>query len=173
MGFTNFYRRFIHDYSKIVLPLTRLTRKGIPWEFSDKCREAFEKLKVAFTTAPILAHWSLDAPVIVETDASDYAIAAILSQTQADGEIHPIAFLSHSLTPAELNYDTHDKELLVIFRAFETWYRYLEGSETPIDVVTDHKNLEYFSSTRLLSRRQARWSEFLSQFNFVIRFCPR
>ena len=125
LGFANFYRRFIHDYSKIVLPLTRLTRKGTPWEFSSKCKEAFEKLKIAFTTAPILAHWSPEAPIIVETDASDYAIAAILSQTQADGEIHPIAFLSHSLTPAELNYDTHDKELLAIYRAFETWYRYL------------------------------------------------
>jgi hypothetical protein len=82
---------------------------------------------------------------------SDYAIAAVLSQAQSDGEIHPIAFLSRSLMPAELNYDTHNKEFLAIFKVFENWRHYLEGSAIPIDVVTDHKNLEYFSSTPLLT----------------------
>jgi len=76
------------------------------------------------------------------------------------------------MTPPELNYDTHDKELLAIFEAFCHWHHYLEGSTTPIDVVTDHKNLEYFSSSKVLTRRQARWSEFLSQFNLLIRFRP-
>jgi hypothetical protein len=71
-----------------------------------------------------------------------------------------------------LNYDTHDKELLAIHEAFRQWRHYLEGSPHPIDVVTDHKNLEYFATTKLLSRRQARWSEFLSAFNLVIRFRP-
>ena len=108
----------------------------------------------------------------VETDASDYAIATILSITLPDGEIHPVAFHSHTLSSSELNYDTHDKELLAIFEAFEKWRHYLEGSGTPIDVVTDHKNLEYFATTKLLTRRQARWSEFLSQFNMIIRFRP-
>ena len=110
--------------------------------------------------------------MILETDASDYALAAILSVYTADGEIHPVAFHSRSFNSAELNYDTHDKELLAIFESFKHWRQYLEGSGTPIDVVTDHKNLEYFSTTKLLTRRQARWSEFLSQFNFVIRFRP-
>jgi len=76
------------------------------------------------------------------------------------------------LTAPELNYDTHDKELLAIFEAFQNWRHYLEGSASPIDVITDHKNLEYFSTSKVLSRRQAQWSEFLSQFNLVIRFCP-
>ena len=109
----------------------------------------------------------------METDASDYAVAAILSITLSNGEIHPIAFYSWTLTTSELNYDTHDKELLAIYEAFRTWRHYLEGSGTPIDVVTDHKNLEYFSTTKLLSRCQAHWSELLSQFNLVIRFHPR
>jgi len=108
----------------------------------------------------------------VETDASDYAIAAILSITLSDGEIHPVAFHSRTLTAPELNYDTHDKELLAIFEAFQKWRHYLEGSGTPVDVVTDHKNLEYFATTKLLTRRQARWSEFLSQFHMIIRFRP-
>ena len=72
----------------------------------------------------------------------------------------------------ELNYDVHDKELLAIFEAFKIWQHYLEGSASPIDVVTDHKNLEYFSTTKVLTRQQARWSEYLSQFNLVIRFHP-
>jgi len=71
-----------------------------------------------------------------------------------------------------LNYDTHDKELLAIFAAFTTWRHYLEGPVAPVDIVTDHKNLEYFLSTHMLTRRQAQWSEYLSQFNFIIRFRP-
>ena len=110
--------------------------------------------------------------MMVETDASDYAIAAILSITHPDGEIHPVAFHSRTLSSSKLNYNTHDKELLAIFEAFKKWRHYLEGSGTLIDVVTDHKNLEYFSTTKLLTHRQARWSEFLSQFNMIIRFHP-
>ena len=172
LGFANFYRRFISDYSKIVVPLTRLTRKGVPWSFTDAARKSFEALKSAFTSAPILTHWLPDKQMIIETDASDYALGAILSLQTDSGEIHPVAFHSRTFTPPELNYDTHDKELLAIFEAFRVWRHYLEGSGTPIDVVTDHKNLEYFSTTKVLTRRQARWSEYLSQFNMIIRFRP-
>ena len=172
LGFANFYRRFISNYSDIVVPLTRLTRKGTPWNFSDAARNSFQSLKTAFTTAPILTHWIPDKQLIVETDASDYALGAILSLQLDSGEIHPVAFHSRTFTAPELNYDTHDKELLAIFEAFRVWRHYLEGSGTPIDVLTDHKNLEYFSTTKVLTRRQARWSEYLSQFNLVIRFRP-
>ena len=110
--------------------------------------------------------------MILEMDTSDYALAAILLVFTTDGEIHPVAFHSRSFNPAKLNYDMHDKELLAIFEAFKHWQQYLEGSRALIDVVTDHKNLEYFSTTKLLTHWQARWSEFLSQFNFVICFCP-
>ncbi len=151
LGFANFYRHFIHKYSDIVIPLTRLTHKGTPWKFNDKCMAAFNELKQAFTHAPILTHWVPDWQLVVETDASNYAIAAILSIYLEDGEIHPITFLSRSLHNAELNYDTHDKELLAIFEAFKYWHHYLEGSTDPIDVVTDHKNLEYFSTTKILT----------------------
>ena len=172
LGFANFYRRFIHEYSDIVVPLTRLTRKGAPWLFSDECRSAFQRLKDAFTSAPILTHWVPDAPIIVETDASDYAISGIISIRCPDDEIRPVAFRSRTLTAPELNYDTHDKELLAIYEAFRGWRHYLEGSGVPVDVVTDHKNLEYFCTTKILTRRQARWSEYLSQFNMIVRFRP-
>jgi len=108
----------------------------------------------------------------METNASDYALAAILSVVKEDNEVHPVAFYSRTFTVTELNYDTHDKELLAIFEAFKIWQHYLEGLAYSIDVVIDHKNLEYFSTTKVLTQRQAQWSEYLSQFNFVIRFCP-
>ena len=172
LGFANFYRRFIFNYSDIVIPLTRLTRKDTPWNFDENCRRAFNTLKQAFTSAPILTHWVPDVQLVVETDVSDYALAAILSIMTKDNEIHPVAFHSRTFSAPELNYDVHNKELLVIFEAFKMWRHYLEGSASPIDVVTDHKNLEYFSTTKILTCQQARWSEYLSQFNLIIHFCP-
>ena len=172
LGFANFYRRFIANYSDIVVPLTRLLRKDAPWSFDENCRNSVDTLKRAFTSAPVLAHWLPDVPQIIETDASDYAIAAIHSIILPDGEIHPVAFHSRTLGAAERNYDTHDKELLAIFEAFKIWRHHLEGSSSPVQVFTDHKNLEYFSSTKALTRRQARWSEYLNAFNLSIQFRP-
>jgi len=172
LGFTNFYRYFIFNYSDIVVPLTRLTRKDTPWNFDKNCRKAFNTLKQAFTSAPILTHWVLDAQLVIETNASDYALTAILSIMTKNNKIHLIAFHSRTFSTPELNYNVHDKELLAIFEVFKIWQHYLEGSNLPIDVVTDHKNLEYFSTTKVLTRRQARWLEYLSQFNLVICFRP-
>ena len=92
-----------------------------------------------------------DQQMVVETDASDYTLVAILSAYDTEGALHPITFHSHTFTGPELNYDIHDKELSAIFEAFKWWRHYLEGSAEPIDVVTDHKNLEYFSMTKLLT----------------------
>src|ERR1700730_17139415 len=103
-------------------------RKSIIWNFSAKCLKAFETLKEASTTAPALATFVLDALIIVETDASDHAIATILLIKFPAGEIHPVTFHSQTLHAVELNYDTHNKELLAIFKAFMVWQHYLEGS---------------------------------------------
>jgi len=89
-----------------------------------------------------------------------------------NSKIHPIAFLSWTFSGAKLNYDVHDKELLAIYKAFHSWHHYLEGASSQIDIVTDHKNLEYFATTKLLFQRQACWSKYLSTFNMVIRFWP-
>jgi RNase H-like domain found in reverse transcriptase len=122
LGFANFYRRFIISFSEIVLPLTRLTRKGTPFVWGDKQQQAFEALKAAFSKTLILIHFNLNNPIVVETDASNYAIAAIISQiTPSDGDIHPIAFYSRGMAPAEMNYEIYDKELLAIFCAFKQW----------------------------------------------------
>ena len=123
-------------------------------------------------SAPILTHWILNAQLIVETNVSDYALAAILSIVNEDNEVHPVVFHSRIFTTVELNYNTHNKELLAIFKAFKIWQYYLEGLAYSINVVIDHKNFEYFSTTKVLTQRQAWWSEYLSQFNLVIRFHP-
>ena len=173
LGFANFYWRFIHNYSEITVPLTRLTRKGLTWDFNEDCHMAFRTLKEAFMRAPVLAHWKPDQRMVMETNTSDYALVAILSVYGTEGALHPIAFHSHTFTGPELNYNMHDKELSAIFEAFKWWRHYLEGLAEPIDVVTNHKNLEYFSMTKLLTQCQARWPKFLSQFNLIIHFCPR
>jgi len=151
LSFTNFYCWFIFNYLDIVIPLTCLTQKNISWKFDSFCQDTFNSLKKAFTSTPILTYWIPDAQLIVETDALDYALAAILSIINKDNEVHPVAFHSCTFTAAELNYNTHNKELLAIFEAFKIWWHYLEGLAYPINIVTDHKNLEYFSTTKILT----------------------
>jgi len=137
-----------------------------------KAVQAFKTVKTAFTQAPILVHFNPDNPIVVETDASDYAITAIISQISPDdGNIHLITFYSHSMQPAELNYEIYDKELLTIFKAFRQWHNYLEGSAHIILMLSDHKNLEYFVATKQLMHRQVHWSEYLSGFNYLICYC--
>ena len=120
LGFTNFYQWFIYNYSDIVIPLIHLTQKGTLWHFSDDCQNAFTAIKKAFTCAPVITHWVLDAQITVEMDTPDYTVAAILSITLSNGDIHPVAFYSWTLTTSKLNYDTHDKELLTIYESFWT-----------------------------------------------------
>ena len=173
LGFANFYRRFIRGYSSICRPLTQLTKKGQVWNWTNECQEAFNKLKVSFTEAPILTHYHPKKPLMIETDASDLAKGAVLSQYEdSDKKWHPVAFYSKKFSPAELNYDIHDKEMVVIVDCFKEWRHMLCGSPNRVVVYTDHRNLEYFQTTKILNRRQARWAEILSEFNFVITYRP-
>jgi len=156
LGFANFYRRFIKDYSNVVTPLTRMTKKEggkyVPFVWGPEQQAAFDLLKKAFTSAPILGHFDYDREIIVSTDASDYVSAGILSQYDDEGILHLVAFYSKKHSPAECNHEIYDKELLAIIRAFEEWRPQLEGLCHPILVLSNHKNLEYFMSTKLLNR---------------------
>ena len=173
LGFANFYRRFIRGYSSICHPLTQLTTKGQVWNWTNECQEAFNKLKVSFTEAPILTHYHPKKPLMIETDASDLAKGAVLSQYQdSDKKWHPVAFNSKKFSPAELNYDIHDKEMIVIVDCFKEWRHMLCRSPSRVMVYTDHRNLEYCQTTKILNRSQARWAEILSEFNFVITYRP-
>jgi hypothetical protein len=115
-----------------------------------------------------MRYYDPNRPAIVETDSSDFALGAVLSQRHEDGRLHPVAFLSKKLAPAELNYEIYDKEMLAIVRTFQEWRHYLQGAKHRTTVYTDHKNLEYFTTTKVLNRRQARWAELLSTFDFQI-----
>ena len=172
LGFANFNRRFIKDYSRISAPLTRLTRNEIPFMWNDDCTMAVETLKTAFTTAPVLHHFDRDIQIIVETDASDFISAGVLSQYDDDGILHPVAFFTKKHSPVECNYEIYDKELMMIIRYFEEWRPELEEARHPIQILSDHRNLEYFMTTKLLNRRQTYWAEFLSRFDFKIVYRP-
>ena len=172
LGFANFYRRFILNYSGVVAPLTRLTRKDVPFVWDREEEEAFQNLKNAFTSAPILRHFDWEKPIVVETDASDFVSAGVLSQPDEKDVLHPVAFFSKKHSPAECNYEIYDKELLAIVRCFEEWRPHLVGSPHPIQVLTDHKNLEYFKTKRTLNQRQIRWSAFMSEFPWYAEYRP-
>lgn len=172
MGFANFYRRFIKDFSKICKPITDTTKnKGKSFQWNDQCELAFNSLKDIFISAPILRHFDPNLPTVVETDASDFAIGAVLSQV-FEQRLHPIAFHSRKMDKAEINYEIHDKEMLAIVVAFKEWRRYLEGACHTITVYSDHKNLEFFLTTKVLNRRQARWAQELAGYDFKIVYRP-
>ena len=128
-----------------MIPLIRLTHKETPLIWGPDHIKAFRTLKHTFTMAPILVHFNPDNPIIVETDASDYVIAAIISQISPDdGDIHLIVFYSHSMQLVELNYNIYDKELLAIFEAFHQWRNYLEGSAHVVLVLSDTRTSSTF-----------------------------
>lgn len=170
-GFANFYRRFIQDFGKLCHHLDRLT-SNLPWQWGHKEQEAFDKLKKAFTEYPVLHIYDHTKETRVETDASGYGTGAILSQKQEDDKWHPVAYLSQSMNETEQNYDIYDKELMAVIHALEAWRHYLEGLPNKFQILTDHKNLESWCTAQNITRRQARWSLFLSQFNFEMVHKP-
>jgi len=126
----------------------------------------------AFTTAPALRHFDHKREVIIETDASNCVSAGVLSQRDDEGVLHPVAYYSKKHSPAECNYDIYDKELMAIIKALEEWRPECEGAAYPLQLITDHKNLEYFMTKKLLNRRKARCSEFLTRFDYEIVYRP-
>lgn len=144
IGLAEYYRKFIEGFSKIAKPLTKLTKKGENFEWTQEQQNIFETLKEKLTTAPVLKY----PEFIVTTDTSDYAIGAILSQGQI-GQDRPIAYVSRVLSMAELNYSTTEKELLAIVWAVKHFRPYLYG--TRFTIVTDHKSLVWlFNRPRIL-----------------------
>ena len=155
LGFTNYYRRFIPEYSTVAHPLLDLTKKDHSWNWTPTCQKSFDELKKLFLSQPVLQLPNPNAPFALATDASRFASGAVLLQTNPNGEWHPCSYLSQSFSPAERNYNIYDRELLAILHALKAWRQYLSGSPFPIQVFTDHKNLMYFRQAQHLNRRQA------------------
>jgi hypothetical protein len=122
LSFTNFYWRFIQDFSHHAQPLLDLTGKNAPWTWGEAQQTAFDELKHAVTCQPVLMFADDACPFCIEADSSDFATGAVLSQQSAtDEKWHPVAFLSKSLNTVERNYKIHDKEMLTIICALEEW----------------------------------------------------
>src|SRR6266571_3196256 len=173
LGFCNFYRCFIKDFSHIAQPLFNLMKKDVPFVWGPDQEHAFKDLIMIFTTAPVLALPDHGQPFHLITDASDFATGAILEQPNALNRWHPITYHSKSLLPAEHNYEIHNKELLAIIHALDIFRHYLEGRDDNTEIWSDHRNLVYFSTKQKLTRRQAQWALFLSRFKFTIVHKPR
>lgn len=174
LGFANFYRRFIRNFSSVANPLTSLVKKGTHrLQWSESADQDFKQLKQRFTSAPILHHPNPELPFVIEVDASSTGLGAILSQRHGTPlKLHPCAFFSRKLNSAEKNYDVGDRELLAMKAAFEEWRHWLEGATHQFTVLIDHKNLEYLRTVKRLNPRQARWSLFFTRFNFVVTYRP-
>ena len=169
LGFVNFYRRFIKNFGRISGPLYRLLRKdALPWD--KTCTNAFIMLKEAVSSDQVCAHFRPELQSFVECDASDSVVAGVLSQKDELGVLRPVAFFSTTMLPAERNYAIYDKELLAIVKSFEHFRPELQSTppDLPTQVLSDHEALRTFMTNKQLSRRQARWEEFLSAFNFQI-----
>lgn len=149
-----------------------MTRKdGNPQSWSPESIKAFESLKAAFVSAPVLAHPDPTLPFILEVDASETGVGALLSQRPtSESAMHPCGYFSKKLSPAECNYEIGDRELLAIILALKEWRHLLEGTTVPVLILTDHKNLTFLSEAKRLSPRRARWALFLSRFNYIVSF---
>ncbi|EGO05142.1 hypothetical protein SERLA73DRAFT_24842, partial [Serpula lacrymans var. lacrymans S7.3] len=145
---SDFCQRFVENFAKIMRPLNNLTKKDTVWHWGAKEQEAFDKLKQAFTTVPILAFLKLDKEFRLETNSSDFATGAVLSIKYPDSLWRPCAYLLNSLLPTERNYQIYNKEMLAIIRALKHWRHYLEGARHQFEIWTDHKDLEYFMTAR-------------------------
>ena len=166
LGHAGFYRRFIKDFSKIAKPLTQLLVKDAPFLFTNDCLQAFNRLKTALISAPIIQPPDWELPFELMCDASDFAVGSVLGQRK-EGKLHAIYYTSKTLDDAQRNYATTEKELLAIVHAMEKFRSYLVGSK--VIIFTDHSALKYLLSKKDAKPRLIRWILLLQEFDIEIR----
>ena len=172
LGLANYYHRFIKNYSSIVHPLTRLLRKDTVWRWSSQEQQAFETLKQKLVSAPVLALPDPDKKFYVHTDASStVSIGGILSQEQDDGKLHPVAYTSKSMTPAELNYSVYEQEMLALKHCLGKWRHHLDMKR--FTVFTDNRALSSLKTNTNLNKRQIHWLELFMNFTYDVHYIPR
>jgi len=163
LGLTGYYRRFIRHYGLISKPLTQLLKKGVTFLWTPQAQEAFQLLKSALSTAPVLAIPDFNKQFIIETDASDLGMGAVLMQ-----EGHPISFLSKAFCPRNQALSTYEKECLALIMAVDKWRSYLHGKEFIIR--TDHKSLLHLTEQTVTSRIQQKALLKLMDLQFRIQY---
>ena len=166
LGHAGFYRRFIKDFSQIARPLTNLLAKDVPFGFADECLRAFEILKKALVSAPIIQPPDWTLPFEIMCDADDYAVGAVLGQTK-DIKHHTISYARKTLSGAQLNYATIEKELLAVVFAIDKFRSYLVGAK--VIVFTDHATLKYLFTKKDAKPRLLRWISLLQEFDLEIK----
>ena len=170
LGLLNYYRRFIQHFAHIALPLTELTKADVEkktFTWTSEAQKAFEELKKQMVTGPVLQMPDLQKPFRVFTDACQFAVGATLEQ-KFGSDYKPVAYFSKKLNPAQRNYDTRDREALGIVLTLQEWRCYLQGSHFVVN--NDHHTLQRLQSQAKLSSRNARWAEFLQEFDCVIQY---
>lgn len=167
LGLAGYYRKFVQGFSEVAQPLTRLTHNEVKFEWGEAEQKAFELLKGALRTAPVLALPDASKPFVMNTDASGTAIGAVLQQDHGKG-LQPVGFWSRTLTEAQQDYPVHEQEMLAIVEACLTWRHLIQGRQ--VTVRSDHHSLQHFFTQRGLSKRQVRWMEALADFDLVIQY---
>ena len=168
IGFCNFYRMFIANFSQIAHLLHLLTKKGQEYIWEEAQKQAFEELKNRLTSSPVLRLPDLSKPFVVQTNTSKLGTGAVLLQMDDAGVTHPCAYLSQALVGAEQNYQVYDLEVLAVIRALKAWRPYLISPPEPMIFYTDHQNITYFRQPQDLTARQMRWHSILQEY--PIRF---
>lgn len=163
LGMMSWYRKFIPNFSSLLAPLTRLTKKKVKFEWSTECEKAFQDAKDALVSAPILTCPNFNYPFILQCDASGYGLGAVLSQ-EIEGQEHVICYLSRSLTANERKFTTTERECLSVIWAIEKLRCYLEGAK--FSVITDHHSLLWLNNLKDPQGRLGRWALRLQQFDF-------
>ena len=168
-GLASYYRKFVKGFATMAEPLTKLTRKSVRFEWTQEAQDAFDKLKLALQEATSLAFPHPNLPCIVDSDASDVAIGAVLSQV-IDGVERPIAFYSKIMNQTQRNYCPTRRELLAVIAALQHFRHYLLGNRVVLR--TDHHSLKWLNSFRSPEGTMARWIETLAEFDFQIEHRP-
>ncbi|KAJ9519051.1 hypothetical protein QJQ45_003519 [Haematococcus lacustris] len=166
LGSANYYRRLIHHHAHLILPLTNLLKAETPWLWGPEQQKAFERVKAALASNPVVRPPDFSRPFTVKTDASLYAIGAVLSQRDDNGAEYVVAYESRKLQPAEINYPTHDRELLAVVHALTLWRHYLLGR--PFTIETDNCPITHIMTQPHLSARQLRWTQLLAPYSFTL-----
>ena len=167
LGLAGYYRKFLKGFSEVARPLTDLTRDEVEFQWGPREEEAFVALKEGLESAPTLALPDMDKPFLINTDASSYAMGAVLQQDQGQG-LQPISFMSRKFNDEQLGYATHEHEMLAIVEACQHWRHLIRAR--PVTVKSDHDSLQHFFTQRTLSKRQVRWMEELADFDLTIKY---